>query len=52
MAEPAAATLLAFLILGETLAGWQLVGAALVLAGIFLIQTKKPEDEPSCKEVA
>lgn len=52
MAEPAAATLLAFLILGETLAGWQLVGAALVLAGIFLIQTKKPEDEPSCREVA
>lgn len=52
MAEPAATTLLAFVVLGETLAGWQLVGAALVLAGIFLIQVRKPGSKLSCEELA
>jgi DME family drug/metabolite transporter len=42
MAEPASAALLAFAILGETLTGWQLAGAVLVLAGIFLIRVRKP----------
>ncbi len=51
MAEPAATTLLAFVVLGETLVGWQLVGAALVLAGIFLVQIRKPRIKPSSKEL-
>ena len=41
MAEPASTALLAYAILDERLAGWQLAGAALVLIGIFLIQTQK-----------
>ena len=52
MAEPAATTLLAFVVLGETLAGWQLVGAALVLGGILLIQVRNPRNKPSCQEPA
>ncbi len=41
MAEPASTALLAYAILDERLVGWQLVGAALVLIGIFLIQAQK-----------
>lgn len=41
MAEPASTALLAYAILDERLVGWQLVGAALVLVGIFLIQAQK-----------
>lgn len=43
MAEPASTAVLAFIILGERLAGWQLAGAALVLAGVFLIQVRPAE---------
>jgi drug/metabolite transporter (DMT)-like permease len=41
MFEPVAATIVAYLWLDETLSGLQLVGAALVLAGILLAQTAR-----------
>ena len=41
MVEPVAATLVAFLWLGETLGAPQLVGGALVLAGIILAQSSR-----------
>jgi drug/metabolite transporter (DMT)-like permease len=43
MFEPVAATLVAFLWLDEALSGLQLVGGALVLAGILLAQTAREE---------
>ncbi len=43
MFEPVAATLVAYLWLDEALSGLQLVGAALVLAGIVLAQTARDE---------
>ncbi|MCL6573145.1 MAG: DMT family transporter [Bacillus sp. (in: Bacteria)] len=44
LGEPVGATILAILLLGEHLAGWQIVGGILVLLGVFLflIQQKKP----------
>ena len=43
MAEPAATAVLAYAILGERLALWQLVGAALVLAGVFILQAQSTQ---------
>ncbi|MEW6227636.1 MAG: DMT family transporter [Bacillota bacterium] len=43
MAEPASTAVLAFIILRERLTAWQLAGAALVLAGVFLIQVRPAE---------
>ncbi|MDF2857566.1 MAG: family transporter [Neobacillus sp.] len=45
LGEPVGATLLAIILLGERLAGWQIVGGVLVLAGVFLflIQQQKPK---------
>jgi DME family drug/metabolite transporter len=34
--EPVVATLLAFVILGEVMAGWQIIGGALVITGAFI----------------
>ncbi|WP_342433110.1 DMT family transporter [Neobacillus sp. FSL H8-0543] len=44
LGEPVGATLLAIILLGERLAGWQIVGGVLVLFGVFLflIQQQKP----------
>ncbi len=44
LGEPVGSTILAFLLLGERLIGWQIVGGILVLFGIFsfLIQKQKP----------
>ena len=36
--SPLVATVLGFVFLGEALSGWQLVGAVLVLASVFLVQ--------------
>jgi drug/metabolite transporter, DME family len=40
--EPLAAALFAFIWLDQSLSGWQLAGAALVLAGITVVQTERP----------
>ena len=47
MFEPVAATIVAYVWLEETLSGVQLVGGALVLAGILLAQTAREEKEPA-----
>ena len=36
--SPLVATVLGFVFLGESLSGWQLVGAVLVLGAVFLVQ--------------
>ena len=41
MVEPVGAGIVAWLVLGEVLDGWQLVGAAVVLAGIVLAETSR-----------
>ena len=41
MIEPVAAAVVAYAWLGETFGGFQLVGAAIVLAGILLAQTAR-----------
>ncbi|MBO9128618.1 DMT family transporter [Bacillus sp. 165] len=43
LGEPVGATILAILLLGERLVGWQIIGGMLVLAGVFffLIQQQK-----------
>jgi drug/metabolite transporter (DMT)-like permease len=43
LGEPVGATILAFFLLNENLAGWQIVGGLLVLVGVFLFLTKKQE---------
>jgi DME family drug/metabolite transporter len=43
--EPIFATLLAFVVLGEWFTTWQLVGGALVLAGVVLAAGAKAEPE-------
>lgn len=40
MAEPAATAFLAYAVLGERMAPWQLLGAVLVLAGVFILQAQ------------
>lgn len=44
--HPAAATLFGFLILGQTLSGWQLAGIALVIAG-NVVATARPSAPPT-----
>jgi drug/metabolite transporter (DMT)-like permease len=41
-AEPVLAGLFAWIVIGELLTGWQLIGAAVVLAGIVLAETSRP----------
>jgi drug/metabolite transporter (DMT)-like permease len=43
--EPLTAALIAFGWLGERLSGWQLAGAALVLAGVAVVQLERPAPE-------
>jgi len=45
LGEPVGATILAVLLLGERLVGWQIVGGILVLFGVFffLLQQQKPQ---------
>jgi len=43
LGEPVGATILAFFLLNENLAGWQIVGGLLVLVGVFFFLTKKQE---------
>jgi drug/metabolite transporter (DMT)-like permease len=40
--EPLTAAVIAFVWLGQTLSGWQLAGAALVLLGIGVVQAERP----------
>jgi drug/metabolite transporter (DMT)-like permease len=40
MMEPVTASILGFLLLGERLAGWQLVGALLVLGGVGFLSIR------------
>lgn len=40
--EPLAATLIAFVWLDQTLSGWQLAGAVLVILGIGIVQAERP----------
>jgi drug/metabolite transporter (DMT)-like permease len=40
--EPLTAALIAFVWLGQSLSGWQLAGAALVLGGIGVVQAERP----------
>ena len=41
-AEPVLAGLVAWIVIGEVLTGWQLAGACVVLAGIVLAETSRP----------
>ncbi len=41
--EPLAAALFAYIWLDQSLSGWQLAGAALVIAGIAVVRTERPE---------
>jgi len=43
LGEPVGATILAFFLLHEHLAGWQIVGGLLVLAGVFFFLTQKQQ---------
>jgi drug/metabolite transporter (DMT)-like permease len=43
-AEPVLAGLIAWIVIGEVLTGWQLAGAAVVLAGIVLAETSRPTE--------
>ena len=49
LGEPVGATILAFFLLHENLAGWQIVGGLLVLAGVFFFLTQK--QKPMATEV-
>ncbi|MBM7654409.1 DMT family transporter [Neobacillus cucumis] len=46
LGEPVGATILAFFLLDEKLAGWQIVGGLLVLAGVFFFLTQKQKPIP------
>jgi drug/metabolite transporter (DMT)-like permease len=50
--EPLAAALFAFLWLDQSLSGWQLAGATLVIAGIGIVQTERPEQRDVLAERA
>jgi drug/metabolite transporter (DMT)-like permease len=41
-AEPVLAGLVAWIVIGELLTGWQLIGAGIVLTGIVLAETSRP----------
>jgi drug/metabolite transporter (DMT)-like permease len=42
MIGPVATILLAYVFLGEAISGWQLIGTALVLAGIWILSSRRP----------
>jgi drug/metabolite transporter (DMT)-like permease len=46
MIGPVSTIVLAFVFLGEAVSGWQLIGTALVLAGIGALSRKRPAREP------
>jgi drug/metabolite transporter (DMT)-like permease len=46
MMEPVTASILGFLLLGERLAGWQLVGALLVLGGVGVLNLRASPPPP------
>jgi drug/metabolite transporter, DME family len=50
--EPLTAALIAFVWLDQALSGWQLVGAALVIVGIGLVQAERPATEEMLRERA
>ncbi|MGO4245651.1 EamA family transporter [Paenarthrobacter sp. RAF54_2] len=50
--SPLVATVLGFLFLGQSLSGWQLVGAVLVLASVFLVQRPGAVAGPSVSRKA
>lgn len=50
--EPLTAALIAFVWLGQTLSGWQVAGAALVLLGIGIVQVERPAAEEVLTERA
>ncbi|MEX2394717.1 MAG: EamA family transporter [Actinomycetota bacterium] len=50
--EPLTAAVIAFVWLDQSLAGWQLVGAALVIVGIGLVQAERPATEEMLTERA
>ena len=41
--EPVSTALLAFLIFGERLGNWQILGSLLILAGVLLLRLKRPD---------
>jgi drug/metabolite transporter, DME family len=50
--EPLAAALIAFVWLDQSLSGWQLAGATLVIVGIGLVQAERPASEEVLAERA
>ncbi|OLS33984.1 DMT family transporter [Bacillus sp. MRMR6] len=46
LGEPVGATILAILLLGEQLAGWQILGGLLVLLGVFFFLTQQTKPLP------
>lgn len=44
--EPVIAGLVAWIVIGELLTGWQMLGACVVLAGIVLAETSRPAAKP------
>jgi drug/metabolite transporter (DMT)-like permease len=46
LGEPVGSTILAYLLLGEGLTGWQITGGLLVLLGVFFFMTKKQKALP------
>lgn len=52
LTEPLVATLLAVGLLGERLEGWTLIGAMLLMAGLVLASTDRPQRAPSRRPIA
>ncbi len=50
MMEPVTASVLGFLLLGERLAGWQLVGALLVLGGVGVLNARRVPRSPGATQ--
>ncbi|MFW0772752.1 EamA family transporter [Paenarthrobacter nitroguajacolicus] len=48
--SPLVATVLGFVFLGESLSGWQIVGAVLVLGSVFLVQRAGAEAGPNLRK--
>ena len=49
--EAVVATVLAWILLGEYLSTWQIVGGALVLGGAFIAQSSRPAPQPTAEPV-
>jgi len=49
--EPVLAGLVAWIVIGELLTGWQLFGACIVLAGIVLAETSRPTPVPAAVQL-